>query len=268
LATFLMWSAILIFFGFILNYLESRFPSTLKGQREQMRKIKARTKEINSMAKKINKLGNSRSTPYQSEPDFPIIRPATNTTRNKPIKINITITPKNKSSSLPDPGLESFLKFLDGTNKNSSYRLKEPREPANSEETKNLAVKSGLMIGVAPLEKILRGEKTWEMRRSKTTKRETIGLIGVGTGRIFGIADIIEVKGPLSKHDMENSIHLHQISQDRLNSAQIEKYKFAWVLRNVRSLTSSIPYKHKPGAVIFVNFDQEINDKIKASLPN
>ena len=51
-----------------------------------------------------------------------------------------------------------------------------------------LNISSGLIIRPEPLEKILSGRKTWEMRSDTIHKRETIALIQKGSKAIYGMA--------------------------------------------------------------------------------
>lgn len=52
-----------------------------------------------------------------------------------------------------------------------------------------MKIASGLIIRPEPLEKILSGRKTWEMRCGPIHKRETIALILKGSKAIYGVAD-------------------------------------------------------------------------------
>lgn len=116
-------------------------------------------------------------------------------------------------------------------------------------------VSRGLIIRQEPLDRILAGTKTWEMRSAHTKVRGTVALIRKGAKAIFGLAEIVDSRGPLSRADMLESIRYHAISPERLDSPEVVNYRFAWVLRNVRRLPRTINYLHK-GGVIFVTLDE------------
>ena len=115
---------------------------------------------------------------------------------------------------------------------------------------------SGLIIRPEPLEKILSGLKIWEMRSDPIHKRETIALIQKGSKAIYGVADIVASIGPLSREEMIANKEKHLIEPSRLHSPEVAKYRYAWVLANVRRLKHPVPYLHKPGQVKFVGLDE------------
>lgn len=117
-------------------------------------------------------------------------------------------------------------------------------------------ISSGLIIRPEPLEKILSGRKTWEMRSDSIHKRESIALIQKGSKAIYGIADIVGSIGPLSREEMIANETKHRIDPSRHDSTEVEKYRYAWELANVRRLKHPVPYLHKPGQVKFVGLDE------------
>jgi hypothetical protein len=56
---------------------------------------------------------------------------------------------------------------------------------------------SALLIRASYIDWILNRSKIWEIRGSRTTKRGRIGLIQSGTGKVVGVADLVDVVGPL-----------------------------------------------------------------------
>jgi hypothetical protein len=127
-------------------------------------------------------------------------------------------------------------------------------------------IRTGLIIREEPLLKILSGDKTWEMRSKRTTKRERIALVMKGSKAVFGVADIVDCHGPLSRTDLLESMSCHQILRSRIDTPEIAKYKFAWILANVRRLPTPVPYVSKPGQVIFVTIDAAADESIRSSL--
>lgn len=60
---------------------------------------------------------------------------------------------------------------------------------------------SALLIRAPYIDWILNRSKIWEIRGSRTTKRGRIGLIQSGTGKVVGVADLVDVVGPLRRAD-------------------------------------------------------------------
>jgi hypothetical protein len=54
---------------------------------------------------------------------------------------------------------------------------------------------SALLIRAPYIDWILDGSKVWEIRGSRTTKLERIGLIQSGTEKVVGVADLVDVIG-------------------------------------------------------------------------
>ncbi len=50
----------------------------------------------------------------------------------------------------------------------------------------------GLIIKPKWADLILTGQKTWEIRGSRTNKRGTIGIIKSGTGKVFGTVELTD----------------------------------------------------------------------------
>jgi len=52
-----------------------------------------------------------------------------------------------------------------------------------------------LLIRTPHIDKILDGKKTWEIRGGRTTVRETVGLIRIGSGTVIGVCDVVDCQG-------------------------------------------------------------------------
>lgn len=104
------------------------------------------------------------------------------------------------------------------------------------------------------VENILAGKKTWDIRGSNTKIRGEIALIKSGSGTIVGKCEIVDVIGPLTFSDLEANIDKHCVSKEQLERV-FGKYKtlYSWVLDNVVTLSTPVPYEHPQGAVIWVN---------------
>jgi hypothetical protein len=105
-----------------------------------------------------------------------------------------------------------------------------------------------LIIKKVWLDEIFDEGKTWEMRSTKTKIRGRIGLIESGSGMIIGEADLVGCSSePIPPE--EKYIPYHKIKDLTL----INKWPYAWILKNAERYEKPIPYTHPRGAVIWVN---------------
>jgi ASCH domain len=109
----------------------------------------------------------------------------------------------------------------------------------------------GLVIKKEPLDDILCGKKTWEIRSSGTKKRRKIALIESGSGEIKGYAELVDDLS-LTKDDLLKNISKHQVSKEIIMKGIGYKKPHAWVLQNAKRLSTPKKYKHPQGAVIWV----------------
>ncbi|PFX44590.1 hypothetical protein COL32_12105 [Bacillus pseudomycoides] len=109
----------------------------------------------------------------------------------------------------------------------------------------------GLIVKSPYVERILQGEKTWEIRGSNTKIRGNIALIKSGSGLIIGTIDLVDSK-KLSLQEYQNSEKYHCVSKkDCLNPHY--KNIYAWIVSNPVMFQDQVPYTHPQGAVIWVN---------------
>lgn len=106
----------------------------------------------------------------------------------------------------------------------------------------------GLIIKDPWITKILNGEKTWEIRGSKTKIRGTVALIKSKTGMIFGTVDIVDCI-PLTMYNFSANKEKHHVEYAEIDY----KTPYAWVLENPKYHHEIMPYSHPRGAVIWVN---------------
>lgn len=125
----------------------------------------------------------------------------------------------------------------------------------------------GLVVSEPWLTRILEKGKRWEMRSAKTNRRGPIALIEKGSGQVVGVAELVDVKGPFSNEEMAANEASHQIPPE-LYGASNYKWHYAWVLENATALPSAVPYKHKSGAVIWVQLDERAQQGIAEQLAN
>lgn len=110
----------------------------------------------------------------------------------------------------------------------------------------------GLIIKKPWLDLIFEGKKIWEIRGCNTKTRGIIKLIQSGSGLIVGECELVDSK-QLSLLEYKDNINKHQVQNvDNLPYPKT----FAWELKNAKRYKIPKPYKHKCGAVIWVNLDE------------
>jgi hypothetical protein len=109
----------------------------------------------------------------------------------------------------------------------------------------------GLLIHSEPLEAILLGKKTWELRGRRTHIRGLIALIRSGSGQIIGTCELVDCIGPLSLSDLRRNCAQHGMPQRDLRSGVVYEKTYAWVLKNPRRLENPVPYNHKFGIIVW-----------------
>jgi hypothetical protein len=112
----------------------------------------------------------------------------------------------------------------------------------------------GLLIRPPWIDRILAGEKTWELRSRRTHLRERIALIEAGAGRVVGTAEVVGCEGPLDAAALVRSRGRHLASPQQVGSLGYTQ-TFAWVLANVRRLDEPLPYRHPVPATIWVTLN-------------
>ena len=114
----------------------------------------------------------------------------------------------------------------------------------------------GLIIRPEPLEKILSGKKTLELRSRSNQIRGEIALIRKSSGHIVGVAQIGDSVGPMEFAEFASRANEHGVEQNRLQEVFDSGYTTGWKLSNIRRLRTSVPYLHKAGAVTWVMLDE------------
>jgi len=101
---------------------------------------------------------------------------------------------------------------------------------------------------------LLDGEKTWEIRGRATQIRGPVVIIKSGTGKAFGVVDLVTVIGPLRLEDLVSSTHLPSSEREEFRKMGLPYPKtFAYVVKNPRWFAAPISYRHPYGAVTWVN---------------
>ncbi len=76
-----------------------------------------------------------------------------------------------------------------------------------------------LVVKSPYIERILAGQKTWEMRSWHNHWRGPVALIRAGSGLVLGVAEILDSIGPLSLEQRLSQSGKHTIPAERLQSA-------------------------------------------------
>jgi len=110
----------------------------------------------------------------------------------------------------------------------------------------------GLIIKPKWADLILDGEKTVEVRGSKTQIRGTVGIIKSGSQKVYGTAELFNcVELTKENFDMWKDRHKLDITYDQLLSIYSKPY--AWFLTNIDKFEIPTDYEHKQGCVIWIN---------------
>jgi hypothetical protein len=123
-----------------------------------------------------------------------------------------------------------------------------------------------LIIDEPWISKILRGEKTWEMRSRRTELLGWIALVRKGSGQIVGVAELTGCQGPLTLERLRAGSDRHCIPMPRYESGELGKWNVAWLLRGARPLPHPVPYQHPSGAVIWVSLSDAESIAVEAAL--
>jgi len=112
---------------------------------------------------------------------------------------------------------------------------------------------------------ILKGEKTWEMRKTGCKLRGSIALIRKGSGHVIGVAEVTDCLAPLSTREAYASAEpFHRVPPPDQEHSFDGGWRTPWVLANARTLPKPVSYTHPSGAVIWVNLGPETAAKVEA----
>lgn len=121
-----------------------------------------------------------------------------------------------------------------------------------------MEINKALIVATPHVDRILSGQKTWELRTTGTKMRGRIALIRKGSGTVVGTVDIIDCVGPLTESVMLDNTAKHMVTPERIQCGEVAKYKHAWVLANAKVLHTPVPYQHPSGAVIWVTLQPSV----------
>jgi hypothetical protein len=121
---------------------------------------------------------------------------------------------------------------------------------------------SALLIRAPYIDWIMDGSKVWEIRGSRTTKLQRIGLIQSGTGKVVGVADLVDVIGPLRRADFISNARKLGPRKSEISRRSPYARPYAWVLKGARRLKTPVRYKHPSGSIIWVTLGPGVQSAI------
>lgn len=133
------------------------------------------------------------------------------------------------------------------------------RATGSGEARGDQRITHGLLILKEPLDKILAGTKTWEIRGKATTRRGPIALIESKSGHVVGTCRVVDVVGPLTLAELRRNADRAGFKPSQLYYATT----YAWVIEDAKRLARPVPYRHPPGAVIWVRLAPGVVRKLK-----
>ena len=111
------------------------------------------------------------------------------------------------------------------------------------------SAKYALVVRKRWLDKILDGDKDWEIRSCRTSRRGWVFLAQSGaTGQLLGRARLVDCF-QLSAEMFEANAHRHCVDSWR---SVTYKGPFVWVLEQAERFEKPFDYEHRPGAVVWV----------------
>jgi len=110
--------------------------------------------------------------------------------------------------------------------------------------------KKALLVKQQCADKILSGDKTWDVRGRRTTARGRIHIAQAGTGTLVGEVTITDCI-PVTMAMLARRAKEHRIASVRCVVAKYRRI-YAWVLADAVCYPYPIAYRHPPGAVTWV----------------
>ena len=119
---------------------------------------------------------------------------------------------------------------------------------------------SAIPIQSGPLDEILFGSKTWEIRSKFTKKIGPVALIRSGSGTVVATATLSDCVLITPKLARANYRRMGMFMDNALSCVG----GYAWILEDVIELKKPVPYKHLRGAITWVTLDEPTTKKVLA----
>jgi len=117
--------------------------------------------------------------------------------------------------------------------------------------------RSVLVVKQPWADKIVKGEKTWELRGRRTNKRGRVAIAVSGQGGlIIGGATLVDCHGPVKKDEMATALDKHCVPA----ASRLGRYDktYAWEFKDACKLEAPITYTHRHGAVIWAKLPHPV----------
>lgn len=120
----------------------------------------------------------------------------------------------------------------------------------------------GLIVRDPYASKLLNGEKIWEIRGRPTQIRGPVVIVKQGTGKAYGIANLVRVLGPLDLDDLVTSPEVPPEERDELRRDGLPYLMtYAYVFTSPQWFEHPMSYRHPNGAVTWVRLpDLDLDD--------
>ncbi|MCV7286884.1 ASCH domain-containing protein [Mycolicibacterium wolinskyi] len=120
----------------------------------------------------------------------------------------------------------------------------------------------GLIVRDPYASQLLNGDKIWEIRGRPTQIRGPVVIVKQGTGKAYGIANLVRVLGPLDLDDLVTAAEVTSEERDELRRDGLPyKKTYAYVFTNPQWFEHPISYRHPNGAVTWVRLpDLDLDD--------
>lgn len=128
-----------------------------------------------------------------------------------------------------------------------------------------MTIERGFLVRQPWVDKILGGQKRWEIRGSPTRQRGWVGLIESGTGQVVGAVRIDDCRGPLDPKNFRDHADKHQVQLGPDENLPYDP-PYAWVIGEAVRLEEPVPYEHPQGAVIWVRLSPEVGQAVADQL--
>ncbi|MFG1930651.1 ASCH domain-containing protein [Mycobacterium sp. NPDC048908] len=126
----------------------------------------------------------------------------------------------------------------------------------------------GLIVRDPYATQLLNGQKIWEIRGRPTQIRGPVVIVKQGTGKAYGIANLVRVLGPLDLDDLVSSPEVPSEERDELQRNGLPYRKtYAYVFTSPRSFRHPLPYRHPNGAVTWVRLPDLDLDNVEYVAP-
>jgi hypothetical protein len=126
----------------------------------------------------------------------------------------------------------------------------------------------GLIVRDPYASQLLNGQKIWEIRGRSTQIRGPVVIVKQGTGKAYGIANLVRVLGPLDLDDLVSSPEVPSEERDELQRDGLPyRRTYAYVFTSPRWFRHPLPYRHPNGAVTWVRLPDLDLDNVEYVAP-